>query len=223
MSQPVPVSHVLLGLKRAGHDQQPVPTITVRLTSSRQLHPVSFTTRDGRAVAGRWPSRLFLLPGGLDIALRTLVEFVLEAAVRHAARRVPGDKVPPAVDHDPVARVVQAGLDLPRTMPAPPRALSHPVIPCVTSIPMGPRKDPPFGPTSQAGDDCGGGPSEHDRPGRHAFAPIHRANAVVQHARPLQHGRRCSPLSSTPRCFGRACSETSCRRSQSNPRTVDTR
>jgi hypothetical protein len=130
----------------------------------------------------------------------------------YAARRVPGDKVPPAVDRDPVARVVQAGLDLPRTMPAPPRALSHPVIPCVTPIPMGPRKDPPFGPTSQAGHDRGGGPSEHDRPGRHAFAPIHRANAVVQHARPLQHGRRCSPLSSTPRCFGLACSETSCRR-----------
>jgi hypothetical protein len=43
MSQPVPVSHGLPGLKRAGHDQPPVPAITVRLTSSRQLRPVSFT------------------------------------------------------------------------------------------------------------------------------------------------------------------------------------
>ena len=86
-----------------------------------------------------------------------------------------------------------------------------------------PRKDRPFGPTSRTGHDCGGGPREHDRPGRHVFAPIHRANVVVQHAQPLQHGRRCSPLTSTPRCFDRACSETSGRRSQSNPRTVDTR
>jgi hypothetical protein len=185
-----------------------------RFAQSRPLRHVSFTnsftTRGGRAVAGRWPSRHFLLPGGLDIALRTLVEFVLEAAVRHAARRVPGDKVPPAVDHDPVAGVVQAGVDLPRTMPAPPRALSHPVIPCVTSIRWGSGKIRPLIPPSQAAHDRGSGPSEQNRPGRHAFASIHRANAVVQHARPLQHGRRCSPHSSTPRCYGRGWNGTSC-------------
>lgn len=39
MSRPVPVSHGLPGLKRAGRDQPPVPAITVRLTSPRQLRP----------------------------------------------------------------------------------------------------------------------------------------------------------------------------------------
>jgi hypothetical protein len=43
MSQPVPVSHGLLGLKCAGHDQPPLPAVTVRLTSSRQSRLVSFT------------------------------------------------------------------------------------------------------------------------------------------------------------------------------------
>jgi hypothetical protein len=82
-------------------------------------------------------------------------------------------------------------------MPAPPRALSRPVIPCAAPIPMGPRKDLPVDPISSGGPRLHGGPSERDRPGRHALPPIHRAKAAVQHAQSLPHipgasgGARC--------------------------------
>jgi hypothetical protein len=131
--------------------------------------------------AGGRAARHFLLPGRLVIALWTLVDFVLEAAIRRAAWRLSGDEVPPAVDHDPVTDVVGAGFDLPQVMPAPPRALSHPAIPCAASIPMGPRKDLPIDPISSGGPRLHGGPSKRNALGV-TLPPIHRAKAAVQHA-----------------------------------------
>jgi hypothetical protein len=63
-------------------------------------------------------SRHFLLPEGLVIALQTLVDFVLEAAIRHAGV-YPATKYrrPSVTIQSP--GVVWAGFDLPRAMPAP--------------------------------------------------------------------------------------------------------
>jgi hypothetical protein len=132
-----------------------------RLGISRQ-RGYAILRATGRPVGSSRPDT-----SGIDNAdCRPLVDFVLEAAIRHAAWRVSGDDVPPAVDHDPVTDVVWAGFDLPRAMPAPPGArFPHPVSLVSVRSRWGRGKICPLIPSSQAGHDCTAAPPNATAPG----------------------------------------------------------
>jgi hypothetical protein len=67
-------------------------------------------------------------------------------------------------------------------------ALSHPVIPCFSSILMGRGKICPLIPSSQAGHNCMAARTNATAPGvTPPPIPIHRAGAAVQYAQSLQH------------------------------------